>query len=120
MLTKYFTSGTIDMSDSFGLRHGHKLPKDMGLTTMDRDLRSCLWNAVLFTIQKMPSNSEYEYRGHADSMRLKVWTKFLKRPIDSMYGVTEDSNKFWHHVRQWYFDPARLWYETYEFLLTGR
>ena len=83
---------------------------------MDCDLRNCLWNAVLYTIKKMPSNSEYEYRGHADRMRIQIWTKFLKMPCDAMYGITEDSNKFWHIVRQWYFNTSRLWYETYEFL----
>ena len=98
----------------FSERIGVKPPKAvLQLDSMDDDLRNGLWNAaslsVLNTIaQTLPLS---EYRPFVATLLRTIWADFLKKPVDTIPGVGEQT---YNAIRQYLFSAQ--WSEVYDFI----
>lgn len=84
--------------------------------SMDSDLRTGLWNALLSSFINPMSNLRnpldfpIAFRLRSE-FSIQLWTQFFKRPLDALEDRWPNTKK---EIRDWFFDAE--WYLIYDFL----
>ncbi len=84
--------------------------------SMDSDLRTGLWNALLISLINPisyghhPFNTPIRLRLRSEFSK-QLWTQFFKRPLDTLDDHWPNTTE---EIRAWFFDAE--WYLVYDFL----
>jgi hypothetical protein len=95
----------------FSERQGFTKAKDIiQIKSIDDDLANGIWNLIYVNFFKKVKG-EWISRTNSDFLFRKLWTSFLKLPIDRMREYGDDAIE---EIREWFFDWE--WYEIYDFV----
>ena len=100
------------MSLKFSQRRGLKpIRETIQVDSIDDDLRTALWNAVLKIWNALQKGQYYDLEGDMRAYCSSVWADHFKLTLDAIPKVRKDAVEI---IRKYYM--AAKWYEVYDFI----